>query len=574
MHDAVMLDSPRRGRRVHGREPVHRRRRDAGHADHARRAAGDHAPDGARDRRRGGHRDRGARRLAGRAALLPTARSCAARAPASSRSAPSTGARSSSPTHPIIAPHPGRLQGAHACRRLPDGALHCRPMRFFVTVLALFALLAPQAAQAKAGASRRSPSATRSPTASRVTSATSSSPSPGSGSRPPARASSRSTASPAARSPRSRRRRAASSSRSRCACRAPATWSSWTAAASRRSDHPSSTTTATAPSAARCKAKLDPHDQLRRPAAGLRRGRRGAAQRRVRRLGVDLRRPLADRPRRQDPPRAGARRRRAARCTSSARASTPGGPLTVGDLPFAAPDGFLPGAGSLAVRGSDLYLSSTCQGGIQRLPISVLLDDEQARRRARGADHRRSRRAGQPAREPEGHHVQPLGPEATRGSTPATRSALKLIRVNSRTGKREVLSNDARLFNFTVATTFLPPTRHGGTNPLVTTSDQEYRWSADQRRAQRRRRLPAAVHHGRVLAEGLSPQVAQLIREERQVEQAQLDLVAALVAVAVEPHDQPGRGLQADLDRLARLGAMQDAPVDLDGGPRRCPRAG
>jgi hypothetical protein len=55
--------------------------------------------------------------------------------------------------------------------------------------------------------------------------------------------------------------------------------------------------------------------------------------------------------------------------------------------------------------------------------------------------------------------------------------SLKLIRVNSRTGRRQVLSGDARLFNFTVAATFLPPTRHGGRNPLVTTSDQEYRWA-------------------------------------------------------------------------------------------------
>ena len=41
-----------------------------------------------------------------------------------------------------------------------------------------------------------------------------------------------------------------------------------------------------------------------------------------------------------------------------------------------------------------------------------------------------------------------------------------------------MLSTDARLFNFTVATAFLPPRRRGGTNPLVTASDQEYRWSA------------------------------------------------------------------------------------------------
>jgi hypothetical protein len=56
--------------------------------------------------------------------------------------------------------------------------------------------------------------------------------------------------------------------------------------------------------------------------------------------------------------------------------------------------------------------------------------------------------------------------------------ALRLIRIHSRSGRREVLSTDARLFNFTVATAFLPPRRRGGPNPLVTASDQEYRWSA------------------------------------------------------------------------------------------------
>ena len=54
---------------------------------------------------------------------------------------------------------------------------------------------------------------------------------------------------------------------------------------------------------------------------------------------------------------------------------------------------------------------------------------------------------------------------------------LTLIRVNSRNGKREILCNDAKLFNFTVSTAFLPPVGRGGGNPLVTASDQEYRWS-------------------------------------------------------------------------------------------------
>ena len=128
----------------------------------------------------------------------PTARSSAAPAPASCRSAPSTGARSSSRPSADRAP-PGRLPRTDTFRRVPDRALHCRLMRFFVTVLALFALLAPQAAQAKG--ERAAPLAKRasSPTASRVTSATSSPPNRASGSPPTAPGSSCSTASPAKR---------------------------------------------------------------------------------------------------------------------------------------------------------------------------------------------------------------------------------------------------------------------------------------------------------------------------------------------------------------------------------------
>ena len=145
-------------------------------------------------------------------------------------------------------------------------------------------------------------------------------------------------------------------------------------------------------------------------------------------------------------------------------------------MAFAAPGGFAPGAGSLAVRGTNLYISSTCQGGVQRLPIRVLLDD------SRPAAERAQRIVTVDAAQ------EPL--ESLKGITfnrwdrddpwiyAGDPFALQLIRVHSRSGRREVLSTDARLFNFTVATAFLPPRRRGGPNPLVTASDQEYRWSA------------------------------------------------------------------------------------------------
>ena len=153
-----------------------------------------------------------------------------------------------------------------------------------------------------------------------------------------------------------------------------------------------------------------------------------------------------------------------------------GGTGTVGGLAFAAPGGFAPGAGSLAVRGKQLYVSSTCEGGVVRVPIRVLLDE------SRPAAERAARIVTVTPRQ------NPL--ESLKGITfnrwdrkdpwiyAGDPFSLRLIRVHSRSGRREVLSTDGRLFNFTVAATFLPPRRRGGPNPLVTSSDQEYRWSA------------------------------------------------------------------------------------------------
>jgi hypothetical protein len=48
--------------------------------------------------------------------------------------------------------------------------------------------------------------------------------------------------------------------------------------------------------------------------------------------------------------------------------------FSVGGVPFQPVGGFAPGAGSLTVRGGDLYFSSSCEGGVMQVPISVLED--------------------------------------------------------------------------------------------------------------------------------------------------------------------------------------------------------
>ncbi|HWK29154.1 MAG TPA: hypothetical protein VNS09_21510 [Solirubrobacter sp.] len=152
------------------------------------------------------------------------------------------------------------------------------------------------------------------------------------------------------------------------------------------------------------------------------------------------------------------------------------GSTTVGGLPFSAPGGFAPGAGSLAVRGGELYFSSSCEGGIYRVPLKVLLD---ARRpaAARAAQIATVSPRQFPFESLKGitfNRWDPRDPWLYAGDP----FRLSLVRVHSVTGRREVLSTDARLYDFTVSTAFLPPQRRGGPNPLVTASDQEYRWTA------------------------------------------------------------------------------------------------
>jgi hypothetical protein len=148
---------------------------------------------------------------------------------------------------------------------------------------------------------------------------------------------------------------------------------------------------------------------------------------------------------------------------------------TVGELPFQAGGGFAPGAGSLAVHDGDLYISSTCAGGVKKLKIRTLLDG--------------SRPAAERAAEIKTVTPRKYPLESLKGITfnrwnPHDDSIyagdpfrLQLIRIDARTGRREVLSTNHRLFDFTTAAAFLPPEYGHRGNPLVTASDQEYRWA-------------------------------------------------------------------------------------------------
>jgi hypothetical protein len=148
---------------------------------------------------------------------------------------------------------------------------------------------------------------------------------------------------------------------------------------------------------------------------------------------------------------------------------------TVGGLPFAAPGNFAPGAGSLAVRGDELYFSSTCRGGVQKLKLSTLRDT------TRPAAERAAKIVTVAKYQHDLESLKGITFDPYDAKDPWIYAGdpfrLQLIRIHSRTGKREVLSKDAKRFNFTVSTAFLPAEKRRGQSTLVTASDQEHRFA-------------------------------------------------------------------------------------------------
>jgi hypothetical protein len=151
------------------------------------------------------------------------------------------------------------------------------------------------------------------------------------------------------------------------------------------------------------------------------------------------------------------------------------GEYTVGGLPFKGGGDFAPGVGSLAIHDGDLYMSSTCRGGVQKVKITTLLDSNRPAA-VRDAEIVTVAKRKYNLESLKGITFNRWNPRDDRIYS-GDPFRLQLIRIDSRTGRREVLSTNERLFDFTSATAFLPPDRRGRGNPLVTASDQEYRWA-------------------------------------------------------------------------------------------------
>ncbi|RZL36111.1 MAG: PEP-CTERM sorting domain-containing protein [Rubrivivax sp.] len=148
-------------------------------------------------------------------------------------------------------------------------------------------------------------------------------------------------------------------------------------------------------------------------------------------------------------------------------------PATVGGLPFTTAGNFAPGVVGLAERAGQLYFSTTCNGGVYRVPMASLTDATRSPA-ARALDIRpASLRAPGTASESL-HGLAFSRAHPGDGALYAADSLqLRIVRIDTRDGSRQVVASDPTLFNFPSKLQFLPPVN--GLAPLLVASDQEHR---------------------------------------------------------------------------------------------------
>jgi len=148
---------------------------------------------------------------------------------------------------------------------------------------------------------------------------------------------------------------------------------------------------------------------------------------------------------------------------------------TVGGIPFDTAGHVAPGVVGLAERQGQLYFSTTCNGGVYRIPMASLSDPARDPA-ARAADIRTvSPRAPGVAESLHGLAFNRHNP-GDRWLYAADSLQLRVVRIDTADGSRQVVAADPVLFNFPSKLQFLPPV--AGRSPLVVASDQEHRLAA------------------------------------------------------------------------------------------------
>lgn len=148
--------------------------------------------------------------------------------------------------------------------------------------------------------------------------------------------------------------------------------------------------------------------------------------------------------------------------------------VSVGGLPFLFSGSTIPGVATIVERRGRLYFYSPCAGTLFSVPLASLRDGRTPWARAADLEVVSVKPSDVPVEELIGFSV-----DAFDRRDPFIYAAdalqLRLLRIDSRTGRREVLGDDPRLFNFPSSTALLPPSRGRGRRGLMVVSNQQHR---------------------------------------------------------------------------------------------------
>jgi hypothetical protein len=145
-------------------------------------------------------------------------------------------------------------------------------------------------------------------------------------------------------------------------------------------------------------------------------------------------------------------------------------PIDVGGVPFLFSGSTLPGVSPLAVRDGMLYFYSPCAAGLYALPLATLFDDRTPQERGDNIKLVSPKPRKVAVEQLLGLAFDPYHPHDN-WLYAADSLQLRMIRIDVRTGRRQLLADDPELFNFPSSTAFLPPVF--GKSQLAVVSNQQ-----------------------------------------------------------------------------------------------------
>ncbi len=151
--------------------------------------------------------------------------------------------------------------------------------------------------------------------------------------------------------------------------------------------------------------------------------------------------------------------------------------VTVNGVPFLFSGSTIPGIEAIAVRNGTVYFHSSCARGLFKFPLAILSDGRQPYQRAADLQLIASTPPDIQVEELLDMQFNPF--DATDPYLYAAHGMqLEVLRVDSRTGARQVIARDARLFDFPSSLAFLPPVigdKEIGSPKLLVVSNQQER---------------------------------------------------------------------------------------------------